>query len=58
MSGGHFDYKQYHVQDIADSIEDYLKGYDLDECDVNNYINGKSIHQKTSSYSTKSVRVF
>lgn len=21
MSGGHFDYQQYHIEDIADSIE-------------------------------------
>lgn len=24
MSGGHFDYKQYHIRDIVDSIENIL----------------------------------
>lgn len=25
MSGGHFDYKQFHINDIAESIAEYLK---------------------------------
>lgn len=34
MSGGHFDYKQYYIDDIADSIERNLEnqGYDEDDC--------------------------
>lgn len=39
MSGGHFEYKQYTIDDIADSIEDYLYGHDLDDCEVQNYMN-------------------
>lgn len=34
MSGGHFEYKQYVIDDIADAIEDYLDGHDLDEYEV------------------------
>lgn len=39
MSGGHFEYKQYTIEDIADSIEDYLYGHELDETEVKEYIN-------------------
>ena len=39
MSGGHFEYKQYTIEDIADSIEDYLYGHELDETEVKDYIN-------------------
>jgi hypothetical protein len=28
MSGGHFDYRQSHITDIADSIEEIIKGND------------------------------
>lgn len=31
MSGGHFDYKQYYLDDIADSIERYLNGVEVYE---------------------------
>lgn len=34
MSGGHFDYSQYKIGEIADSIEDYLNGHSLDEDDL------------------------
>ena len=34
MSGGHFQYKQYAIDDIADSIEDYLYGHDIDETEA------------------------
>ena len=39
MSGGHFDYQQYSIEDIANSIEDYLCGRELDESDIESYIN-------------------
>ena len=39
MSGGSFDYQQYHIEEIADSIEEYLHGRELDECDIEVYIN-------------------
>lgn len=38
MSGGHFEYSQYHIQDIADRIEEYLTGRELDENDIEEYI--------------------
>lgn len=33
MSSGHFDYKQFVIDDIADSIEDYLYGHETDDCE-------------------------
>lgn len=38
MSGGHFDYKQYHIREIADSVEQI----------INN--NGKKKNYKVSSW--------
>lgn len=38
MSGGRFEYAQYKIADIYNEIEDYLEGHDLDECDVQSYI--------------------
>ena len=34
MSGGHFDYQQYRIRDIADIIERDLTGRELDEYDI------------------------
>ena len=31
MSGGHFDYYQWHIRDIVYSLEDYIYGHSLDE---------------------------
>lgn len=33
MSGGHFDYKQYYIDDIADKIECKMENQDCDEED-------------------------
>ena len=33
MSGGHFDYKQYYIDDIADKIEYKMENQDCDEED-------------------------
>lgn len=38
MSGGHFDYEQWHIQDIADRVEEYLNGRDLDDEDIDEYV--------------------
>ncbi len=38
MSGGYFDYAQSRIDDIADRIEDYLYGHELDESDVQDLI--------------------
>ena len=39
MSGGHFDYQQYHIEEMANSIEEYLYGRELDVEDIEYYIN-------------------
>lgn len=38
MSGGHFNYKQYCLEDIASDIEEYLYGRELYEEDIDDYI--------------------
>lgn len=43
MSGGHWDYNQWHIQDIADRLEEYIYGRELDdEADEDYYIYGLS----------------
>lgn len=41
MSGGRFDYKQWHIDDIANQLEEYIYGRELyeDEGEVDEYIN-------------------
>ena len=39
MSGGIFDYMQYHIGYIADKIEDEIKGHDIDEKQFREYDN-------------------
>lgn len=31
MSGGHFDYQQWRISEIADNIEEYLDGREVEE---------------------------
>lgn len=38
MSGGHFEYRQWSIQDIADRLEDYIYGHELDEDDIDEYV--------------------
>lgn len=38
MSGGIFDYKQYHISDIRTDIETYLDGWELDNDEVANFV--------------------
>lgn len=40
MSGGRFDYKQWHIDDIVNQLEEYIYGRELDEDDIDCYING------------------
>lgn len=35
MSGGYFDYKQFHIDQIIEDIEEYLEGYKVDD-DIKN----------------------
>lgn len=37
MSGGHFDYQQYRIRDIADSIDEYINGREIYEDDIESY---------------------
>lgn len=39
MSGGHFDYQQYKIKEMADSIETYIDGQELDDSDIESYYN-------------------
>ena len=38
MSGGHFDFNYYHFDFIAEDIDEYINGHELDEDDVERYI--------------------
>lgn len=50
MSGGHFDYAQYRIADIYTDIEDYVNGHELDEHDVQDYINDRWLEDKEKDY--------
>ena len=52
MSGGHFDYYQWHINDIADGIEEYLYGHSLDE-DVEDYIRDHWLENEEKEYIRK-----
>lgn len=45
MSGGHFDYKQYAIDDIANSIEDYIYGHELDDWQVQDILHDRNINE-------------
>lgn len=38
MSGGRFDYEQSYIQYIANSLEEYIYGRELDDDDIEEYI--------------------
>ena len=38
MSGGYFDYQYYHFDCIAEDIDEYINGHELDDDDVERYI--------------------
>lgn len=38
MSGGKFDYGQWRIQDIADRLEEYINGRELDDEDIDEYL--------------------
>lgn len=38
MSGGAWEYGQWHIQDIADRLEEYINGRELDERDIDEYV--------------------
>ena len=53
MSGGHFDYYQWQINDIANSIEDYIYGHSLDEEDIDYYIEDHWLEDKEKEYVIK-----
>ena len=50
MSGGHFDYYQWQINDIADSLEDYIYGHSLDEEDIEYYIKDHWLEDEEKEY--------
>ena len=53
MSGGHFDYYQWQIEDIANSIEDYIYGHSIDKEDINYYIEDHWLNDKEKEYIKK-----
>ena len=53
MSGGHFDYYQWHINDIVYSLEDYIYGHSLDEEDIDYYIEDHWLEDKEKEYVIK-----
>ena len=53
MSGGHFDYYQWQIKDIADSIEDYIYGHSIDKEDINYYIEDHWLDDEEKEYIKK-----
>lgn len=53
MPGGHFDYNQFRIDDIADSIEDYIYGHPLEEEDVKYYIKDNWLENEEKEYIIK-----
>ena len=53
MSGGHFDYNQWRISEIADQLEDYIYGHTIDEEDVVYYINDHWLEDKEKEYVIK-----
>lgn len=38
MSGGYFDYRQFHIDEIAKELEDYIKGKEVDDADITDFM--------------------
>lgn len=53
MSGGRFEYRQYAIDDIADSIEDYLYGHELDDCEAQDLIHDRPDNDEAAEYAIK-----
>lgn len=52
MPGGYFDYDQYHINDIADSLEAYIYGQSLEEEDIN-YLKNYLLDDEEKEYVIK-----
>ena len=53
MSGGSFDYYQWHIDDIANSIENYIYGHSIDEDRIEEYIEDHWLEDKEKEYILK-----
>ena len=53
MSGGRFDSYQGQINDIVNSIEDYIYGHSLDEEDIEYYIKDHLLEDKEKEYIRK-----
>ena len=53
MSGGHFDYNQYHIEQIADDIEEEINGHELDGYEVQEYIRENFLEDNEAEYVRK-----
>ena len=53
MSGGHFDYYQWQIDEIANSIEDYIYGHPLEEEDIEYYIEDNWLENEEKEYVIK-----
>ena len=53
MSGGSFDYYQWHIDDIANSIENYIYGHSIDEDRIEEYIEDHWLENKEKEYIRK-----
>ena len=50
MSGGHFDFNYYHFDYIAEDIDEYINGHELDEDDVERYIRDHNLDDSEKEY--------
>lgn len=53
MSGGHFDYNQWRISEIADQLEDYIYGHSIDEEDIEDYIEDHWLEEEEKEYIRK-----
>ena len=53
MSGGSFDYYQWHIDDIANSIENYIYGHSIDEDRIEEYIEDHWLEEEEKEYILK-----
>lgn len=53
MSGGHFDYQYYHLDYIAEDIDEYINGHELDVDDVERYIRDNELEDWEKDYIRK-----
>lgn len=56
MSGGHFDYNQFHIQDIANSIDEYVNGHELDEDEVKEILSNSWYDERDKQYAREHNR--